>query len=130
MALLENGKLELNIMWTESAILRNAREKLGLTQHQVAERAKVQLRQYQRLESGERNLSSSSFSIASRVLAALEIDINGFIQGDYVLSEKINSFEEAKELTRPKSDGEIGAVKPSSSNQDTKPFKFVRRNED
>ena len=50
----------------EKWILRNNREKLGLTQQQVAYKAKIHLRQYQRFETGERNLSSASFTIACR----------------------------------------------------------------
>ncbi|MDR1329829.1 MAG: helix-turn-helix domain-containing protein [Oscillospiraceae bacterium] len=52
------------IVRLEHSILQNARGKLRLTQRQVADAAKVQLRQYQRFESGERSLSSSSFHIA------------------------------------------------------------------
>ncbi len=69
----------------EKWILRDYREKLGLTQQQVADRAKIQLRQYQRFESGERNLSSSSFLIACRVIEALGLDINKYYHGGYVL---------------------------------------------
>ena len=79
--------MALQLMQSEATILKKAREKLGLTQQQVADKAHIQLRQYQRFESGERNLTSSSFSIGCSVLEALEIDIVGFRRGDYVLSE-------------------------------------------
>lgn len=72
-------------MRTEACILHDAREKLGLTQQQVADKAMIQLRQYQRFESGERNLSSSSFNIACKVLKALELDATAYDRGDYVL---------------------------------------------
>ena len=75
-------------MQTEATILKKMRLKLGMTQQQVANKANIQLRQYQRFESGERNLTSSSFNIGCSVLEALEIDIAGFRRGDYVLSEE------------------------------------------
>lgn len=50
------------------------REELGLTQNQVAKIAEIQLRQYQRLESGETKLTSSSFSAGVRVCYALQLD--------------------------------------------------------
>lgn len=62
----------------ESDVLRNAREGLGLSVRQVAEKANVSLRQYQRFETGERSLSSSSFVIARRVLEALGLDVASF----------------------------------------------------
>ena len=72
---------------SEAGILKNAREKLGMTQQQVADNARIQLRQYQRFESGERNLSSSSFNIACRILDALQLDITSYAHGKYVLSQ-------------------------------------------
>lgn len=48
----------------EKWILREKREKLGLTQQQVADKARIQLRQYQRFEDGERKLSSAAFYTA------------------------------------------------------------------
>lgn len=50
------------------------REELGLTQNQVAKIAEIQLRQYQRLESGETKLTSTSFSAGVRVCYALQLD--------------------------------------------------------
>ena len=73
----------------ERWILRDYREKLGLTQQQVADRAKIQLRQYQRFEAGERNLSSSSFNIACRVIEALGLNITKYYHGDYVLGDAV-----------------------------------------
>jgi transcriptional regulator with XRE-family HTH domain len=73
---------------SEATILKNAREKLGMTQQQVADKAGIQLRQYQRFENRERDLSSSSFGIACRVLDALALDINTYAHGGYVLSEE------------------------------------------
>lgn len=73
----------------ERWILRDYRDKLGLTQQQVADKARIQLRQYQRYESGERNLSSSSFSIACRVIEALGLDPTQYHHGDYVFGDEV-----------------------------------------
>lgn len=54
--------------------LAKQREALGLTQQQVADRAGILIRQYQRLESGERSLDSTSFRIGLNVCYALQID--------------------------------------------------------
>ena len=53
--------------------LAKQREALGLTQQQVADRAGILIRQYQRLESGERSLASTSFRIGLNVCYALQI---------------------------------------------------------
>lgn len=76
------------IMRMESSILKDARTELRMTQQQVADKARIQLRQYQRFENGERNLSSSSFHIACAVLDALGLDITTYAHGGHVLSEE------------------------------------------
>ena len=53
------------IIPTAAAVLSEKRQILRLTQQEVADRAKITLRQYQRLESGERNILTSSFGLAS-----------------------------------------------------------------
>lgn len=65
----------------EHHILRNQREALKLSQQQVADKAKIQLRQYQRLESGERSIYGASFRIAISVCKALQLDPQRFIDG-------------------------------------------------
>jgi transcriptional regulator with XRE-family HTH domain len=60
-----------------------------LTQKQVAERAKITLQQYQKFESGARNIMTSSFRIACRVIEALELDITRFFHGEYVIGEEV-----------------------------------------
>ena len=60
-------------------ILKNRREELGMTQQQVADKARVQLRQYQRFESGERELASSSMRIGVSICQALELDPRRFV---------------------------------------------------
>ena len=67
---------------TEAGVLFRARKKLGLTQQEVADRAGITLRQYQRYEGKEKDLSSSSFKMAVSVLKALEIDIKAFATYD------------------------------------------------
>jgi len=71
----------------EKTILLAARKKLGLTQTQVAEKARITLRQYQKFEGGERKLSSSSFWMASKILQVLELDVTTFARGGYTSCE-------------------------------------------
>ncbi len=63
----------------EHHIIKNQRKNLGLTQQEVADRAHIQLRQYQRLESGERSIYSASFRVAIAVCKALNLDPQRFI---------------------------------------------------
>ena len=82
--------MSLQIMRVEEKwVLKDYRDKLGLTQQQVADKAQVQLRQYQRFESGERNLSSSSFNIACRVIEALGLDPTKYHHGEYVFGDEV-----------------------------------------
>lgn len=71
----------------DHGILYERRLVLGLTQKQVAERAKMPLSSYQRFESGDRKLASATFNMACRVLEALEMDITAYYHGDYILGE-------------------------------------------
>lgn len=75
-------------------ILREKRVVLGLTQQQVADKAKVVLQQYQKFESGERNIMTCSFSIACRVIEALGMDITDFYHGKYAFGEEVYSSPE------------------------------------
>ncbi len=65
-------------------ILKNRREELGMTQQQVADKAHIQLRQYQRFENGERELCSSSMRIGVSICHALELDPRRFIGEVYL----------------------------------------------
>ena len=68
----------------ERGILIGQREKLGLTQEEVAAKAGIKLEQYQKYESHEgREFSSSSFRIVHAVLEALELDTTAFNRGEY-----------------------------------------------
>ena len=71
------------------SILREKRLVLGLTQQQVADKAKIAYTQYQRLESGERSIMAASFQLACRVLHALDMDADKFFNGDYVIGEEL-----------------------------------------
>ena len=51
---------------------------MKLTQKQVADRAGIQIQQYQKFESGERDIANSSFRIACRTLLALELNVEAF----------------------------------------------------
>lgn len=55
-------------------ILQTRRKELGFTQQQVADMAKIQLRQYQRFENGERELHSASMRIGLSICAVLKLD--------------------------------------------------------
>lgn len=72
-------------------ILKIFRKYKQLTQQQVADKANINYRQYQKFESGERDVMNGSFKLVCRLLNALEIDINKFYQGnyDYLLDENI-----------------------------------------
>lgn len=87
-------------------ILREKRLVLEMTQQQVAEKAKVALRQYQKFESNERNIMTASFQLASRVIEALGMNISDFYHGKYVLGEKVYSAGDGK-LRYVKTDRDI-----------------------
>ena len=70
-------------------ILREKRVTLRMTQQQVADKAKIKLQQYQKFESGERNIMTCSFRIACRVIEALEMNVSDFYHGEYVIGEEI-----------------------------------------
>ena len=76
------------------SILHERRVILGMTQRQVAEKAKIPLQSYQRFESGDRNIKTASFQVACRVLEALALDITGFFHNDYVFGERVLESKE------------------------------------
>ena len=75
------------IIPTAAAVLSERRQLLRMTQREVDDQANITLRQYQRLESGERNILTSSFGLACRVIEALDMDVSKFYHGDYYLEE-------------------------------------------
>ena len=58
--------------------LKNRRRELHLTQQAVADKARIQLQQYQKFEGSQRNILTASFTVACAVLNALDIDISDF----------------------------------------------------
>ena len=64
-------------------IFFNRRTRLGLTQQDVAKMARIPLRQYQRLESGEANISKTTTEIALSVCAVLLLDPYKLINPQY-----------------------------------------------
>lgn len=88
----------------ERNILRERRVILGLTQKQVAEKAKIPLQSYQRFESGERNIMTASFQMACRVIEALGMNVSDFYHGEYAFGEEI--FD-SKEGIRYKKTGKL-----------------------
>jgi len=59
---------------TETEMLRKARLRKGLSQQQVATLAGVHIRQYQRIEYGERPMGSINMRFGLAVCAILEIN--------------------------------------------------------
>ena len=74
-------------MYRHSTILKQQRIMLGLTQQEVADKAAIQLQQYQRIESGEREIVRASLTVAYKILKALEIDLDKFMAGQYQIKE-------------------------------------------
>lgn len=90
-------------------MLHERRKILGLTQRKVAERANIPLQSYQQFESGKRDLYRASFSIACRVIEALEMDITEFYHGEYSFHEEIYNSPEG---FRYKKTGKLVAEEP------------------
>ncbi len=70
-------------------VLKKRRQKLGLTQQEVADRAGIQVKQYQRFEYGDRELNNAGFLTTYKVLAALEMDVAKYAAGEYGIRELI-----------------------------------------
>ena len=73
-----NGE-EYELAEMEHHILQNRRKELGLTQQQVADLASIQIRQYQRLETGERSIRGASLRIALLICQVLKLDPYRFV---------------------------------------------------
>ena len=70
-------------MVPDRGMLIGQREKLGLTQEEVAAKAGIKLEQYQKYESHNSRFSSSSLRIVNAVLTALELDPTAYANGEY-----------------------------------------------
>ena len=64
-----------------SDVIREARLRKGYTQMEAAAKAEITLRTYQRLEHGERDISSASMKTGIGVCAALGLDPTTLILG-------------------------------------------------
>ena len=91
------------IIPTAAAVLSERRQMLRMTQQEVDYRANITLRQYQRLESGERNILTCSFGLACRVIEALDMDVSKFYHGDYYLEEEVKTMRGKGIASRKKS---------------------------
>ena len=70
-------------------VLKKHRQRLGLTQQQVSDRAHIEIRQYQRFEAGDRELADAGFMTVYNVLKALEMDVVKYASGEYEIKELI-----------------------------------------
>ena len=68
-------------------ILKIFRKYKQLTQQQVADKANINYRQYQKFESGERDVMNGSFKLVCRLLNALEIDIKRLF--DFLINKNL-----------------------------------------
>lgn len=81
----------------EHTILKKRREECGLTQQQVADIVSISTRQYQRLETGERQISGTAFRIGVAIADVLEIDVHELIHNPTV-DEYLNEKQEFERL--------------------------------
>jgi DNA-binding XRE family transcriptional regulator len=78
--------MKLNIPRSnESELIKKARNNVGLTQQQIADIIKVNIRTYQKIEGGEYSLLNSAFHITCHLLDVLKLDLVKFWNGDYYL---------------------------------------------
>ena len=77
--------------------LKKRREELVLTQQQVADIASINIRYYQRLESGERQISKVSFSVGVAIADVLEMDVHELVHNSTV-DEYLNEKKEYERL--------------------------------
>lgn len=113
------------IIPTAAAVLSERRQMLRMTQQEVADRANITLRQYQRLESGERNILTSSFGLACRVIEALDMDVSKFYHGDYYLEEEVKTMRGKGLASRKKVIDLKDGMMPRKSNMDKSMLKSL-----
>lgn len=70
-------------------ILKKRRKQLGLTLQDVADKAGIDIKQYQRFEAGDRELASASFMTTVQVIKALDLDPVKYAAGEYEIKELI-----------------------------------------
>jgi len=62
----------------DETLFKKLRREKKLTLKQVAELSGLRYQQYQRIESGERDLESASFIVACKILEAFDLDITEY----------------------------------------------------
>ena len=101
------------------------REALGLTQQQVADKAGILIRQYQRLESGERSLDSTSFRIGLNVCHALQIDPRFYCQAR-IKEEGQRVHEQRRQKEKDEAEKSNAAPEEEPHNETpSRQFKYV-----
>ena len=83
---MKNPYKEYISVYDMHTVLHSQRLLQGMIQQQVADKACISLRQYQKFESGERSIMTCSFVIACRVIEALGMDISDFYHGGYSIN--------------------------------------------
>ena len=73
----------------DGIVLKKRRRQLGMTLQDVADKAGIDIKQYQRFESGDRELASASFMTTVQVIKALELDPVKYAAGEYEIKELI-----------------------------------------
>lgn len=76
---LEEDGRQWIIFHPDHAPLRYRREEFGMTQQQVADACGITLRQYQKFESGDRNMSAASLRIGLSICHVLKLDPYRFV---------------------------------------------------
>ena len=79
------GNVYTILIHPDHAPLRYRREQMGMSQAEVAEKAGIALRQYQRFESGERRMTGASMRIGLAICHVLRLDPYRF--ADFVIAE-------------------------------------------
>ena len=74
-------------MNNENLYLKIRRNQLGLTQQEVADLSEIQLKEYQRIEMGIRDIRRVRFQVGYNVLRALQINMEKFMNGEYAVKE-------------------------------------------
>ena len=76
-------------MGYDGIVLKKRRKQLGMTLQDVADKAGIDIKQYQRFEAGDRVLASASFMTTVQVIKALELDPVKYAAGEYEIKELI-----------------------------------------
>lgn len=72
-------------------ILRAKRKKLKMTQIETAKRVGIKYQQYQKFETGERDIRNALFSLACKVLLALKLaPLKFYLEGYHLSQEEMN----------------------------------------